>query len=70
MPFGSIYVNNKAVVYGRFIKQIQEFKKKTGVDKIRLTEDKKKGKEDFLTCVVAALDLMKNEVGCRNSIVG
>ena len=57
---------------------IPEFKKKTGVDEIRLTEDKKKGKEDFLTCgafgktecVVAVLDLMKNEAGCRNSIVG
>ena len=78
MLFGSIYVNNKAVVYGRFIKQIQEFKKKTGVDEIRLTEDKKKGKEDFLTCgafgktecVVAALDLMKNEAGCRKSLIG
>ena len=71
MPFGSIYLNNKEVVYGRFIKQIQEFKHKTGVDEIRLTEDKEKGKEDFLTCgafgktecVVAALDLMKNEAG-------
>ena len=62
----------------RFIKQIQEFKQKTGVDEIRFTEDKKKGKEDFLNCgafgktecVVAALDLMKNEAGCRNSFVG
>ena len=76
--FGSIYVNNKEVVYGRFVKMIPEFKKKTGVDEIRLTEDKKKGKEDFLTCgafgkteyVVAVLNLMKNEAGCRNSIVG
>ena len=32
MPFGSIRLNNKEVVYGRFIKQIPEFKKKTGVD--------------------------------------
>ena len=55
---------------------IPEMKKKTGVDEIRLTEEKKK--EDFLTCgafgkpecVVAALDLMRNEAGCRNSIVG
>ena len=78
MPFGYIYVNNKAVVYGRFVKQITEFKEKTGVDEIRLTEDEKKWKDDFLTCgafgktdsVVAALDLMKNEAGCRNSIVG
>ena len=60
MPFGSIYLNNKEVVYGRFIKQIQEFKQKTGVDEIRLTEDKEKGKEDFLTC----------GAGCRNSFVG
>ena len=42
MPFGYIYVNNKAVVYGRFVKQITEFKEKTGVDEIRLTEDEKK----------------------------
>ena len=34
MVFGFIYVNNKAVVYGRFVNQ------KTGVDKITLTEDK------------------------------
>ena len=74
----TIYLNNKEVVYGRFNKQIQEFKQKTGVDEIRLTEDKEKGKEDFLTCgafgktecVVAALDLMKNEAGCCNSFVG
>ena len=78
MPFGSIRLNNKEVVYGRFIKQIPEFKKKTGVDEIRFTEDKRKGKEDFLTCgafgsaesVIAALDLMRNEAGCRNSLVG
>ena len=37
MPFGSIRLNNKEVVYGRFIKQIPEFKKKTGVDEIRFT---------------------------------
>ena len=66
-------------MYKRFVKQIPEFKKKTGVEEIRLTEyKKKKGKEDILTCgaigetkcVVAALDLMKNEAGCRNSFVG
>ena len=62
-------------MYGRFVKQIPEFKKKTGVEEIRLTEYKK-GKEDILTCgaigecVVAALDLMKNKAGCRNSFVG
>ena len=78
MPFGFIRLNNKPVVYGRFIKQMTEMKEKTGVEEIRLTEDKTKGKEEFLTCgafgktecVVAALDLMKNEAGCRNSIVG
>ena len=71
------YLFDKEVVYGRFVKQIPEFKKKTGVEEIRLTEYKK-GKEDILTCgaigetkcVVAALDLMKNEAGCRNSFVG
>ena len=79
LVFGSIDVNNKEVIYGRFVKQIPEFKKKTGVKEIRFTEyKKKKGKEDILTCgafgetkcVVAALDLMKNEAGCRKSIVG
>ena len=73
MPFGSIRLNNKEVVYGRFIKQIPEFKKKTGVEEIRFTEGKRKGKEDFLTCgtfgstesVVATLDLMKNKAGCQ-----
>ena len=78
MVCGYIYVNNKALVFGRFVKQIKEFKKKTGVDEIRLAEDKNKGKEDFLTCgafgnpeaVVACLDLMKNEAGCRRSVVG
>ena len=78
MVFGWIYVNNKAVVYGRFVKQTKEFIKKTGVDKILLTEDKEEGKEDFLTCgafgrtecVIAALDLMKDEAGCRKSLVG
>ena len=40
MVFGYIYVNNKALVYGRFVNQRKEFKQKTGVDEIRLTEDK------------------------------
>ena len=70
------YLFDKEVVYGRFVKQIPEFKKKTGVEEIRLTPDKKK--EDILTCgafgetecVVAALDLMKSEAGCRKSFVG
>ena len=44
LVFGSIDVNNKEVVYGRFVKQIPEFKKKTGVQEIRFTEYKKKGK--------------------------
>ena len=44
LVFGSIDVNNKEVVYGRFVKQILEFKKKTGVQEIRFTEYKKKGK--------------------------
>ena len=78
MVHGWIYVNNKAVVYGRFVRQTKEFIKKTGVDKIVLTEDKEEGKEDFLTCgafgrtecVIAALDLMKDEAGCRKSLVG
>ena len=64
--------------YGRFVRQTKEFIKKTGVDKILLTEDKEEGKEDFLTCgafgrtecVIAALDLMKDEAGCRKSLVG
>ena len=64
--------------YGKFVRQTKEFIKKTGVDKILLTEDKEEGKEDFLTCgafgrtecVIAALDLMKDEAGCRKSLVG
>lgn len=40
MVFRFIYVNNKAEVYGRFVNQRKEFKQKTGVDKITLTEDK------------------------------
>ena len=75
LVFGSIDVNNKEVVYGRFVRQIPEFKKKTGVEEIRLTEyKKKKGKEDILTCgafgetkcVVAALDLMDLELDVVN----
>ena len=78
MPFGYIVVDQKDIVYGRFVHQINEFKKKTGVEEIRLTEDKKKGREDYLKAgaygkteaVKAVLDLMKNEAGCRGSFVG
>ena len=73
MPAGYIICDAREFAYGRLIKQRDEFIKKTGVNDIRFTDDKRPGKQDLYRvgaigkaeAVCAALDLIKNEAKSR-----